>query len=510
MDKKLLLVKAATLLYRESQLSNQSDNSADVVKKIIEDIKLPTLQLGVMDTDREMLGGLKDMAMEMSNNPASHQYEPIELLQKVKFFASEQSSVYTAFKEGVEVELSQRALKRFCLNLRQDLTNHFNELKVSDIVNKAAYKLKFERETVGDLKKFVSDVYGSLEPYQMAGGQVDPAIVASVDMNDPEGVAAVFELSDTLNNNEGIMRTGWQGLNRMLQGGFRRGEMVAVGALQHNFKTGFSLSIFEHVALYNKPFMLDETKKPLLLRISFEDPLTLNMPFLYRNIYENETGEKAVLKGRKTSEMAAYVMEKLKVNGFEIMMLQVNPTLWTYKNIQNKILELEAEGYEIHMLELDYLAMVPTTGCTEGPAGDAMRDMYRRIRNFTAPKRITLITPHQLSSEAKMLMRQSGENFVQEIANKGYYDGCKRIDQEVDLEIYIHIVKVNGKSWLTIQRGKHRLVNITPDEYKYCVLPFEDIGDIRVDINGDDTTRKKPGGGPIGSKEENPFWVFGK
>jgi hypothetical protein len=320
----------------------------------------------------------------------------------------------------------------------------------------------------------------------------------------------VFELSDTLNNNEGIMRTGWQGLNRMLQGGFRRGEMVAVGALQHNFKTGFSLSIFEHVALYNKPFMLDETKKPLLLRISFEDPLTLNMPFLYRNIYENETGEKAVLKGRKTSEMAAYVMEKLKVNGFEIMMLQVNPTLWTYKNIQNKILELEAEGYEIHMLELDYLAMVPTTGCTEGPAGDAMRDMYRRIRNFTAPKRITLITPHQLSSEAKMLMRQSGENFVQEIANKGYYDGCKRIDQEVDLEIYIHIVKVNGKSWLTIQRGKHRLVNITPDEYKYCVLPFEDIGDIRVDINGDDTTRKKPGGGPIGSKEENPFWVFGK
>jgi hypothetical protein len=135
--------------------------------------------------------------------------------------------------------------------------------------------------------------------------------------------------------------------------------------------------------------------------------------------------------------------------------------------------------------------------------------MFRRLRNFCGPKKITVMTPHQLSTEAKMLIRNGmDEKFVQEIANKGYYDGCKTIDQEVDGELYIHIVKADGRSWLTIQRGKHRLVKQTAQEYLNCTLPFEDIGDIRDDINGPDNTRRKPGGGPIGSKEEKPYWSF--
>lgn len=106
-----------------------------------------------------------------------------------------------------------------------------------------------------------------------------------------------------------------------------------------------------------------------------------------------------------------------------------------------------------------------------------------------------------------MLVRNGLEDtFVKEIANKGYYDGCKTIDQEVDLELYIHIVKFNSRSWLTVQRGKHRLTKPTPDENNYIALPFEDIGNIRDDINGPDTSRKKPGGNPVGSNQSTPFW----
>ena len=106
-----------------------------------------------------------------------------------------------------------------------------------------------------------------------------------------------------------------------------------------------------------------------------------------------------------------------------------------------------------------------------------------------------------------MLVRNGLEDtFVQEIAHKGYYDGCKTIDQEVDLEIYIHIVKFNTRSWLTVQRGKHRLPKPTPDENNYFALLFEDIGNLREDINGEDTTRKKVGGNPVGSNKASPFW----
>lgn len=106
-----------------------------------------------------------------------------------------------------------------------------------------------------------------------------------------------------------------------------------------------------------------------------------------------------------------------------------------------------------------------------------------------------------------MLIRQGNEEtFVRDIANKGYYDGAKTIDQEVDLEIYIHLIRCDNKSWLAVQRGKHRVVTQTKEEYKYTVLPFFDIGDIRDDINGQDSSRKKAGGAVAGG--ETPFWDF--
>ena len=81
--------------------------------------------------------------------------------------------------------------------------------------------------------------------------------------------------------------------------------------------------------------------------------------------------------------MTDYVYEKLRSTGFEIKFLRVDPTKWTYSSIINKILDIEADGYEIEMLMLDYLGMIPTTGCNQtGPMGSALQDMFRRMRNF--------------------------------------------------------------------------------------------------------------------------------
>ena len=84
--------------------------------------------------------------------------------------------------------------------------------------------------------------------------------------------------------------------------------------------------------------------------------------------------------------MAQYIREKMQVNGYEIRFVHVNPSLWTYMDICNYITALEAEGYEIHLLMVDYLNMVPKTGCDNtGPQGSNIRDLFRRMRNFCAP-----------------------------------------------------------------------------------------------------------------------------
>lgn len=104
-----------------------------------------------------------------------------------------------------------------------------------------------------------------------------------------------------------------------------------------------------------------------------------------------------------------------------------------------------------------------------------------------------------------MMVRDNVDDFVRNIANRGYYDGCKRLGQEPDLEIMIHIVRVNGKAYLTIARGKHRNV-VTPEKDQYAVLPFEIIGTIPWDVDGEDRSVATPGGGKIGSVDEQPWW----
>lgn len=503
---KLLLVSAITLLFRESQLTGAHENSAALVREIIQSIKLPDINVGV-DHDREILDGLKATALMMCETPPGHKFELNEILQRLKINTLEEESLYNAFVDGMAEPLNESVLTRTCLNLKRSLNNHFKEDKIKDIINKAAYSIKFNRSQITNVREFVSDVVSQLEPFQVDNVAKDPAVISDVDMNDTEAVEGVFSEIKEVTGGGTVLRTGFQGINRMFAGGFRRGEQWVIGALQHNFKTGFSLTLFKQIALYNKPVLTNPNKKPLLLRISFEDSLLLNFQFLYQSLYENETGLKADLTGKKQSELAAYVQEKLAVNGYHTRFMYVNPSMWTYRDIQNKILALEAEGYEIHLCMLDYLLKVPTTGCDQGPTGHDVRNMYERLRNFMSSRGITMITPHQLSTDAKIQFREGRGDFVKNLVGGGYYAGCKQIDQVVDGEVFIHIECVNNTFWLTIQRGKHRIIEQTPMEDRYCVLPFYEIGNIRDDLMGPDSTRRKIGGGALGSDDELvPFW----
>lgn len=96
--------------------------------------------------------------------------------------------------------------------------------------------------------------------------------------------------------------------------------------------------------------------------------------------------------------------------------------------------------------------------------------------------------------------------FVKEVANKGYWDSCKAIDQEVDLEIIIHKEIRNGSSYLAVQRGKHRKVKVTPEEHLYTVLPFQPVGGIPDDINGADRSLTHVGGRQNGNSEGEAEW----
>ncbi len=496
MNDKILLIKGITLIYKESLLKDGTEESSRaLVNTLMQYIILPSVNIGV-SSEFETLKELKEIALEMVNDTTGTDYDPSLIIQRVNLIPYIDEKVTKALEEGFKEPENESNLKRSITILRKNINNFFREKQIEDVLNKQATTFRHHRDSIKDVNKFIEETIGQLEPLQMITTSKDPAIISEVDIGDENSTILIFdELKSTIDGTS-ILRTGWQALNRMLQGGFRGGEFCVISALPHKYKTGLTLTLFKQIALYNTP-VIKNNKKPLLLRISFEDEMRNNIEFLYQNLKFNETLDpKLKIPMVDSVEQSQYIKKALEVNGFSIKMLRVDPTLWTYKDICNKVIEFEAGGYEVKLLMLDYLSMIPTTGCnSSGTTGTDIRDLFRRIRNFCSPKGITVITPHQLSTEAKALARTGipAENFVKEIAEKGFYSGSRQLDQEMDLDLYINIFNHNKETYLSVQRGKHRLSTIVDEKDKYFLLKFPYKYPIPDDINGEDTSLKTPG-----------------
>ncbi len=506
MEPKLLLVKAITLVYRESQYKEKLEDSLiGVVKEIMHAVKIPEHYLDG-GSAKETLSGLKATLQWMITRPVEFKFDKVEILQRLRVDCSEDDSLYEAVSDGIVADLNQDELQRTVNNHRNDLRDYINHQKVSEILKQASIKANFQTQTI-DWKHFVKDIVAELAPYQNTEAySVHPAMVTEFDFANLDKVESQLQQAVDELSPEGALRCGLQGVNRMLGplGRFRRGEFVLIGGLQHKFKSGFLNTIMRGIAMHNVPTLRDPTKKPMILHISFENKGSDNVLWLYKSIMEAETGIYVDENKIDPVKASVYVKEKMESTGFHLYMCQMDPTMMTYRDIYTKIEELESQGYEIVVMFLDYLNKVSKKGCEPGPFGYEIRDLVRKVRNFTMKKGITTFNAHQLSTEAKDLYRQNIKDFLKEIAGKGYYDGCKGLDQEPDLEIHVHIEEVNGEFYLTLQRGKHRGLHRTPLEDQSICYKFEKIGTILDDVNGRDMSIKKPGMSPGSS--EAPWW----
>jgi len=507
MDSKLLIVKIITLLYKESFLKD-SVSSKDLAKEALSLVKIPDGS-GEFNTGRDILIALKTTASHMLEEDRQEPYDSDTFLQRIQINCLDDTYLLEAFKAGLLPTEDTERLKAQCIHLRHDLVNATREEELKKLIKDAYKELHFDYAGT-NIKKFASDLAEKLSPY--TGGLSDQqveGIINEIDIQDTAHIETYLRQSLIETSNEGIMRLGHQAINRMTgdHNGLRRGETVLVGALQHNYKTGLMLTWFAQLAIYNQPFMRDPSKKPLILFISTENDTHMNIMWLYRHLYENSTGRALDKSSIDLAEASRFVHARLSSNGYNVKMLRADPSVFTFQLLAEKVLKFESEGYEIHVCLVDYLNMFNKRGLTSGPNGYESRDLWRRCRNLFSVRGTIFISPHQLSPDAKRLTRMDVEDFVKTIANKGYYDGCTTIDQEVDLEIAIHIVKVNGRSYLTIQRGKHRATHITPERHLYTVLPFKEIGNIPDDLNGADISMRHPGADALGdTDQENPWF----
>lgn len=493
---KLLLVSVITYLFRERLLDNPTDRPVALFQGVLDLVKAPEVVVA-LDRETTMLAELRKLTAGMLNSYDKEPYDVGLLLQKIQIITQIEPVLFEALRDALLIELSEAELKKSCVQIVVELRQYFREHEAYAILNKYSYIAKFRPEEIKDVSKFISDLQAELEPFRAKITDTkDPAVVAEVDLANTEDVVSVFERAREKRSGSLAFRTGWQALNRALDDvGLRRGETILVTALQFKNKSGFTRDLLSHICLYNNA-VSTTGKKPTILHISFEDEIETTFDYYYRKLKGNIERIKITKEDLINSdpvEKANYVMSHLTGNGFRVVFMRVNPSEWSYQEIFNKIIKLETDGCEVQALFLDYLAMIPTTGCVQGPQGVDIRDLFRRVRNFTSSRDILFVTPHQLAPDAKLLDRQSTIDFVKQVAGKGYTSGSRQIDQEIDTEICIHIEEYDSKAYQVVQVGKRRDGEVDNIKHRYFALPFDDIAGLRFDVLGLDTSVTKLG-----------------
>lgn len=509
MDVKALLAKCISLLFREGQ-SGENDLSKQLVLDVITTLKINSNDISGTDST---VNELKNVVLNMVSKEHPTPYN--DLIQHIRIACSSDVVLFESIQDNISFQLDEDELKRTILSYRFELNKYLKEKKATMLLDKMTFDLKFNRDKIGDLNQYMSSNLNGIIDLVNYSGEEIPGIICEVDLSDIDAVAEQFELIRKENDGSRTIKMPWQAMNRMTRGGLRLGQLTTVGGLAHNNKTGVSLSMFISGCIFNNPKNLqtDQKKKPLMLLISFEDDMLIVLFNLYILLKENLENVKITDEDKQrlsSREAAEYVYKKLSDTGYDIRIIRADSSTWSYAEIQSCILQFESQGYEIHLTLIDYLNLANKNGLTHSRADADIQELFRRTKNFFAAKNIALLTPVQLSPDAMELKRQGNKMLAMQISDGSYYEGCRGLSREPELEIFVDIVKDNGRKYQTFARGKHRGQNDTPEEHKFFILEFQKIGGLRWDVNGTDTSLSKFGSvRNAEGEEEGAFWDIG-
>ena len=366
--------------------------------------------------------------------------------------------------------------------LKGYITRSHAKEKIKQIFNSKNRALSASGD-VGEVFDFIDATIEDLDKIRATSSKSDEAIMGEIDLAsedlEKETASSVTE--------KHVFKTGCKALNRMLQGGIRTSEFTTISGLSHNYKTGFTLMTWLGMLLNNQPRECEPGQEPLAIWLSFEDDLINIVESLFRMIYMTEEGKDPDLGTMSLKGMIEIVQSRLQATGFRVKILRVNPSLWTYKDIFNKVASYKSKGFDTQILVVDYLDKLPSTGLGNGIMGSDKKDLVKRVRNHMAGLDIAFITPWQLSSGANALMKDGlgDTEFLSYVWDKSYYQGSNTLNTEIDLEIFVNkaLIKNNpqAKYWLNVHRGKHKVPSVIPEEHMQFWTPFPKEGMIPLD-----------------------------
>jgi len=477
----LMLVKGIIASFLIRQVDGEYEDANRLIRRILSDVKMPTNIVGI-NSDSDVAEGLKDTLEWISGLELDKQLSSSDLVDRLRINTGFDNHYTETIADSiVRDEDSATIMMRIehCLSeIKAQL--HTQELNrtVREIyreINRAGGHVDKEEFLTSAVEKF-EDLKGSL-----LGDKIKPQ--DSLDLSDAALVREKMQESVELVSGTGVLKTGLQGINDSTSfGGVPRGFYVNIAALQHHYKTGQLLDIFRSLAMYNKPYMWDASKKPLIMRVSFENDLRQDIPKLYRDIVGMETGRKVPNKDINIEEASELLSNRLGQTGYKTEVAFFSPNDFTPDKLIALLMQRIEEGYEIHAVVVDYMELIAKNVKAER-LDQGIVNGIERVRGFCFPRGITCISAHQLSSEANDLSREVGRGFVRRVKTGNWYMNAKAVSTKFDIELFQHIVNVDGQAFLTMARGKVRSeLEPVAERRKVWAYPFHEAGSIHDDV----------------------------
>jgi len=392
-----------------------------------------------------------------------------------------------AVMKGIDEEMSAQRLTSISERLNNFILWNKSNAYVKSLYGNLrecsiAFDVSEQTKHLGKMQSLISDFQKTINDMNTSIG--NGTSVEKIDMTNREDIARAFTTYKERKVTH-ILKTGWQGLNRMFgpREGIALGESVIFCALPHNYKSYMLMNCANWLVKYSNPPKSDG-RKNMILFISLENEAFENMMILFERIYITITGIKPV--GLTDEQIVDFIYDYYNKSGYILVIERYLPSMFGFEELMSLYERYENSGYRIVSVIIDYLSQMKKSAGTVSKAGNHLliKDLFNNVCNYTKAKGSTLLSAHQLNRDASKLVGSGVANPVKRFGEEHLADSMD-VMREPDMVIFQHIERnENGEPFLTLSWKKHRYVSDTKEVDKYCAYPFSELG-IFDDVEGE-------------------------
>lgn len=295
-------------------------------------------------------------------------------------------------------------------------------------------------------------------------------------------LSTVREVHDDLNNPRNFLKTGMQGMNDMLGGGFECGRLYVYFGLPGEGKSTTLLNLCYQMKKHNRFYQTkDPTKTPCIVLLTMENKVKESVNRLFdvstrAGSLRDVDPEQAVQMMQQDGEL--YLSDDNPID----IIIKFKPTNSIDTSYLYTLVEdLEDEGYEVVCMVQDYIGRIRSVDHSADlrlEYGNVVDEM----KVFANIKDIPVISASQLNRDASKHIdeaRKSNKNDLVRLMGRSNVSESMLILNNCDGAFMLAPeFTPDGKKYLGVQKVKSRFLPLKRLDYVY--LPYEDGSEISL------------------------------